>query len=138
MAMAAFNAAAGRHTHDGGTRKLASRSIPILRQFVDDLIEGRINEISKLDFRDRPQAVKAHTDCGTNDRNFRQGSIQNSLLAEFVEQTIGHSKNTAELCNVFAKNHDVGIPAHFDLQGVVQSLNHGHRAHALFSPFRLW
>src|SRR5712692_9740575 len=131
MIVAAFDASAHRRADHDRRRVLAAASITKLCQLVYDLIESRIDEVAELDLRHRPQPVHRHPDGRTDDPRLRQRRVDHPVRAELLEEADRGAEHAAELAHVFAEDDHARVPAHLDLQGVIDRLDDVPARHQL-------
>ena len=111
-------------------------AIAELGQLVDDLIEGRKDEVGELDLRHRAQAVERHADRGADDAGLGQRRVDDALGSELVVQAGGGTEHPAELADVLAEHHHLGLARHLHTKRVVDGLDDVHGGHENESPRR--
>src|SRR5437762_11127435 len=126
MVVAAANAAAYGRSNDHLRRILAARSVAVLRKLVHDLVVGRPNEIGELNFRYGHETVERHADRTTNDAPLTERSVDHTVFAELVEESLGDAEDASDFSDVFSENHDALVAPHFDAKRVVDRLDHVH------------
>lgn len=101
--------------------------IPQLRRLVDQLVEGRIHVVCKLDLRDRLHALGGAADGETDDALLRQGRVEDAVGAELRGQVHGGAEDAAE-GDVFAEEQDALVVGEGGAEGVVDGLEEVHAA----------
>src|SRR5450631_4438245 len=102
MRLTAADAAAAGRANRHRREELPGAAIADTRQFTADLIEARIDVVRELNFGDRPKAVHAHADGGSNDAALGDGRIDDAMLAVLSLQPLGSPKHAAEVADVLA------------------------------------
>ena len=93
------------------------------------LVKRLVAESGKLDFTNRSQAVGSHSDGHPHDGRFRQGGIDHTLLAESVDQPVGHPEDAAIQAHILTQYDHPIVSVHLLFQGQVERLNHCHLSH---------
>src|ERR1700722_7355230 len=105
MRLTATDAAAAGCANRHGCEELSGAAIADARQFATDLIEARIDVVRELNFGDRPKAVHAHADRGSNDAAFGDGCVDDAMLAVLALQPFSGAKHAAEVADVLTHEH---------------------------------
>ncbi len=80
---------------------------------VDDLVESAADEIHELKLGYRTHAGERSAEGGAHDGRFRDGSVDNALGAEAIDEAVGDFESSAVDADVFAETEDGGIAFHF-------------------------
>src|SRR2546430_16268417 len=128
MVVTAADAASERRADRHRDGELASGAVPHLGGLGHDLVEGRVDEIHELDFRDRTQAVQGHPDRGADDPAFREGRVEDAVR-ELVQEALRAPEDAAVPADVFSEDDHAVVPPHLFAQCVVDRLHHRHRRH---------
>ena len=104
MVLNRADAAAIRHTDNHGHCRETLAAVLQPCELAGDLVEGRKDEPVKLNLSYRAIATHRQTDCRSDDSRFGNWTVKDSVFTKLCEQTLGDSKHTAELCNVFTEN----------------------------------
>src|SRR5216683_359977 len=141
-ALAVINAAAGEvaadgHTQHGGRFEIAVGAPAQDAQLVANLHHGRPDVIEELDFGDGLEAAGGHADGAANDAGFREGRVENAILAVFSLQAGGGFEDAAlafdvlqifvaaGVGDIFAENGDALVAGHFVGERGGDHFNHG-------------
>src|SRR5262245_65166483 len=81
------NAAAVRRAQDHRTAESSLRSIAQPGSMVHQLIDAGIDESHKLDFADRLEALRSHTDAQATDQQLGERRIDHALRSEPLLQS---------------------------------------------------
>ena len=96
---------------------------------VRQLIDGRIDEPSELNFGNRPKPLRRQSDRQAGDRGFGERGIDHALRPEPVEEAVGSSKHTAVDADVLAQNEHAWILRHGTGEREIDRLNQGQLRH---------
>ncbi len=110
---------------------LPARHVPMLRRLVDDLLEGKRQEILVHDLDDRPHPLHRRADPRADDRHLRDRRVAHALAAELLEQPLRHAHRAAHLGDVLAHQEHVVVGAHRSRERVVDCLSVLHHGHGL-------
>ena len=121
--MPAFDSPSRRSADHDGRGILSAAAVAELRQLVDDLIEGRIDEVAELDLRHRPQPVHRHSDRGADDARLGQRRVDDAVGAELLDESQRGAEDAAELAHVLAQHHHPRVAAHLDPERVIDGLD---------------
>src|SRR5687768_5014649 len=113
MVLRGMDSGTARRAQYHGAGQASARAMPQAGGMVDDLVHRRVNESGKLDFCDRLQTLRRHSDCQSRDQALSKRSVEHSLRAKTREQTHGRTEHSAVHPYVFAKDDDVWIALHF-------------------------
>jgi hypothetical protein len=122
----AADAATIRRAHHHRTRVLARGPPAHLRQFRDDLIERRVDEVDELDLGDRLHAVERHADRATHDPVLGQWSVRDPLRPELGLQPLGDAEDASVLADVLTHQDHARVLAQRDAECVLDRLDHRH------------
>lgn len=109
---------------DNQTSYICSRStfsIPKLGGLVHDLVEGWVDVVGELDFRDGLHALGSTANGKAHDALFGQRCVEYSLSAEFRVQVHGAAKDTPE-SDIFAEEKHTLISRQGSPQSGIDSL----------------
>src|ERR1700741_1380756 len=95
---------------------------------MNDLLYGRRDEISKLNFRDRAQPHHRRADRSGDDDALSKRRVENALFAEFVEQAVGYFENAAGKPDILAKDEDALVALHLLRESFIDCFQHVDRA----------
>jgi hypothetical protein len=130
------DAAADRDPDDDRQRDRAEGTGPHLGQLRHDLVERGVHEAVELDLADRPVPAQRHADRGADDPGLGEGRVDDAVLAEVLLQPVGDPEDSAELADVLAHQHDLGVGLHRGAQAGVDPLGQGDRGHQCCPPSR--
>src|ERR1700723_3178713 len=107
-AMPVAAARAAQHQRSG-------RSPAIMRRtdHVGDLVEGAADEIHELEFGDWTHAGERGSESRANYGGFGDGSVDDALGAEAVDESVGDFEGAAVDADVFTEAEDGGVAVHF-------------------------
>ena len=80
---------------------------------VGDLVEGAADEIHELEFGDGTHAGERGSEGCADDGGFRDGSVDDTLGAEAVDESVGDFEGAAVDADVFAEAKDGRVAVHF-------------------------
>ena len=135
MGLAAKDAAARGHSDHHRAGELPGRAIAHPRRFLGDLVIGGKDVIGELDFHARPQAIGRHADRDPHDAAFGNRRVKAAGLAVFRLQPLGAAEDAAEIADILAKDHDLGVLAHLHVHRVADGLDHRHACHGQIPAF---
>ena len=121
------DAAAERDADDDRHRQPAPGAGVDLGDLGDDLVVGGEDEPVELDLADRPVAAHGQADGGAEDAGLGQRGVDDAVLAEVLLQAVGDPEDPAELADVLAHEHDLGVVLHGLAQAEVERLADGQR-----------
>ena len=127
MRLPAEDAAAAGHAQRDRRREVARRAIAQPCGLGDDLVRCRIEVVGELDLRHRPQAIRAHADRDADDAAFGDRRVEHARLAVLGLQPLGAAEHAAEVADVLAEDHDVGVALEHHVHRRAQRLDHRHR-----------
>jgi hypothetical protein len=125
VVLRAADPATERDADDDGHLDGTARAGPHLCHLADDLVEGRVDEAVELDLANRPVAPEGHPDRGPDDARLGEGRVDDALLAEVLLQPLGDPEDAAELADVLADEHDLGVLLHRLAQPAGEALAEG-------------
>mmetsp|Transcript_27928 Transcript_27928/g.59489 ORF Transcript_27928/g.59489 Transcript_27928/m.59489 type:complete len:236 (-) Transcript_27928:25-732(-) len=134
---AVANSLAGSSNHDVATAT-ANVSVPVLGNFVDDLVKGREDVISKLHLSDCRIACSGEAHSHAGNGLLAEWCVQHTVLAELVTQA--HRASEDEMLEIIAQTKDdarnltSSIDAVEDMDEVL--LPWLHQEEMLFDVFR--
>ena len=105
-----------------GIGSLPLRAGVDLGDLRDDLVVGREDEPVELDLADRPVAAHGQADRGAEDAGLGERGVDDAVLAEVLLQAVGDPEDAAELADVLAHEHDLGVVLHGLAQAEVERL----------------
>ncbi len=117
--------AVGPAKHDRAFH-LAAGHVARLGRRIDDLVDRLHGEIPGHEFDDRLQAAKGCADAEAGKAVFGDRRIDDTVGAEFLEQTLTDLVGALILRDLLAHQEDVAVAAHLLGHGVAQGLAHGH------------
>ena len=97
----------------------------------DDLVVGGEDEPVELDLAHRPVAAHGQADGGAEDAGLGERGVDDAVLAEVLLQAVGDPEDPAELADVLAHEHDLGVVLHGLAQAEVERLADGERLGAI-------
>jgi len=103
----------------------AAGPIPQLGRLVDQLIEGRVDVVGKLDLGNGLHALGRAADGEADDALLRQRRVEDALRPELRGQVHGSPEDAAER-DVFAEEKHALVPAEGGVEGVVDRLEEVH------------
>ena len=80
---------------------------------VDDLVESTADEIHELELGHRTHAGERSAEGGADDGGFRDGSVNDALRPEAVDEAVGDFECAAVNANVLAQAEDGRVALHF-------------------------
>lgn len=93
---------------------------------VDDVINGLEGKVHGHELTDGLQTSLSGTNSETGETHLGNRSINNSLLLELVDKSLGHLVSTMVTSNFLTKDEDLIITNKLLLHGVVESITDGH------------
>ena len=88
-----------------------------------------IREAVELDLGHRLVAGDGHADGEAHDARFGQRRVDDALLAEALDQALGHAEDAAVLADVLAQDDHPGVALHLLLERLVDGLHHVQPSH---------
>ena len=131
MRLATADAAATGRANRDGREKVAAGTVSESREFGHDLVESRVNVIGKLDFRDWPQTIDAHTDRRTDNAPLGNRRINDTVFTVLALQAVRTPEHAAEVTDVLAQDNHGRVPVHNDIVRGADCLDHVHLRHGL-------
>jgi hypothetical protein len=110
MEGASVNPAAGRGADHH--RDATARAVARLRREVRDHVECAGDEIRELHLRHRPETGDRRTHGGARDRGLGDRRVEPPLLAESLDQAVGHLESAAVNADVFPEQEDSRVALH--------------------------
>ena len=108
---AAVHIAAAGAANDQGRR--CSPAVVSFSNHVDDLVESAADEIHELELGHRTHAGERGAESGADDGGFRDGSINDALGSEAVDEAVGDFECAAVNADVLAQAEDGRVALHF-------------------------
>jgi hypothetical protein len=81
------------------------------------LVKGKVTETRKLNFAYGPESINCHSDRHAHDGRLCQRSINRSLFAELIEESLCDPKDPSIESNIFPKNNHAVILLHLLAKG---------------------
>ena len=116
------DAAAEGHADGQGHGDPPFVAVAQLGHLRDDLVEGGIDEAVELDLAHRPVAAHGQPDRGPDDPGLGQRRVDHAAVAEVLLQSLGDPEDAAQLPDVLAHEHDLGVALHGPAQPALSAL----------------
>src|SRR5690606_1659143 len=121
--------AAVRYAQHDGAAHASTGAMAQAAHVIDDLIDRGIQKAHELNFRDRPHALRRHTDAHAGDHVLRERRVLHAFAAEPLEQALGRAKHAAALAYIFAEHDDAFIVGELPRLRHRNRLDHGDFRH---------
>ena len=108
---------------------LAAGHVQRLGGGIDDLVDRLHGEVEGHELDDRLQAGHRRTDADAGKAMLGDRRIDDALVAEFLQQTLGDLVGALILRDLFAHDEHIRVAPHFLGHGVAQRFADGHRDH---------
>src|SRR5690349_2072316 len=112
----------------------SARHITKLGRLVDDLVGGHQGEIHEQQFDYRPHPGHRRANAQTYKTGLTDRRVAHALRAKFIDQILGHAKDTAVMSDVFPHKEDARIHPHLLTERFIQSLSISHVWHGAHTP----
>ncbi|MNN57025.1 hypothetical protein D3C81_1719890 [compost metagenome] len=122
---------AGGHAHHQRHRELPAGHVAQGGGGVHQRVEGEQAEVHRHHLDDRPHAAQRRTDAGGDEAQFGQRRVAHPLLAELVEQALGHREGAAVAADVLAHQEHPRVARQCLAHCFAQRLAVADAAHAL-------
>src|SRR3984957_19773924 len=129
MVLDRADSAAERDPDHDGEGDGPAGAVAHLGELADDLVERGEDEAVKLDLAHRPVAAQRQADRGADDARLGQRGIDHAMLAEVLLQSVRHPEDAAELADILAHDHYLGVGLERLAQPRVERLGESDRAH---------
>ncbi len=125
---------AGGPPEDDRHRELALGHVVHLRRRVDDLVDGQEGEVEGHELDDGPQPRHRRAHAQPREAELADRRVHDALVAELVEQALGHLVGAVVLGDLLAHEEDVRVPLHLLAERLVEGLAVGHHGHQRSLP----
>ena len=126
MAGTASRAGAELVAHDQGDRDAPAGLVIIARRMGRDLVHTEWEEITELDLDHRPHPVDRRANGKSHHARLGDWRVAHPTIAEFLQETSGHSICPAEQGHILAYYKDARIPRHLVAQRLSERLLKTH------------
>src|SRR5262249_1446397 len=109
-------------------------SVAVLGELAHDLVVRGEDEVRELDLGHGDEPVEGHADRAADDAALRERRVDDTIVAELVEEPLGDAEDAAGLAPVPAHPDHAAVAPHLVAERVVDRLDHVHLSHALISP----
>ena len=124
VGLPAEDTAAERRAHGDRRDIFRRRTIAQPRRLGDQLVEPRVDIVRELDFRHRAQPIGPHPHRRGDDPAFGDRRVEDAGLAVFLLQPCSAAEHSAEIADILAHHHDIGIASHGDIERLVDRFDH--------------
>jgi hypothetical protein len=97
-------------------REAPAGAIAHSSRMTNDVLHGRKHESLKLELSNGSQPLSCHTYRNAADECFGEGGIDNALKPKTFFKTNGSAEYAAVIANVFSKQYNAFVSAHFMME----------------------
>src|SRR4051794_20085662 len=109
MVKSPVDAAAVWHAYHHRYAEIVVGSEADLRRLVHDLVHGRVTEVGKLHFGNRPHAVDGSPYRRSRNDRLRQRRIDHTVWAELLKEAVGNSEHASARSHILAQDENALI-----------------------------